>query len=292
MKNKLTKSDIKFIADKFEWSEKQAKKAVKGLLEKSSFANIEEILRICIDAKNPNERKRKIFQCLVNTHCEDLAKHVCNQIIHPDHCFHIIAFFIMVEEGLPLYFFGKRLNKGTYPESFYLKTKTHNVIKLNPGYFYDLVDSICYEYLDMLLKSKFRQGLNSESLLLDIVSRVGFRAFNIDILKDKAVMYSSSPFYNSKATRLARAIASPLDKKELTQIAYWLNYVIIERNRDKYGVRGALRKLEKITGQKYNSIQPRYWERKKIAKEEGLTLDYIVTKYALHKYIEDIEQQF
>jgi hypothetical protein len=165
-------------------------------------------------------------------------------------------------------------------------------IEVNPALRRNLVGSLCYEYLNLLLKTKFfRERANFESLLLDIVSRVGFKAFNIDILKDNAVMYSSFPFYYQKASRLARAIASPLDKKEITQTNYWLNYVIIERNKEQYGVRGALRKLAEVTGQKYNSIQPRYWNRRKIAKEEGLTLNYIVTKYALHKYIEDIEQQ-
>jgi len=54
--------------------------------------------------------------------------------------------------------------------------------------------------------------------------------------------------------------------------------------------RGAFRKLAEVTGQKYNSIQPRYWDRKKIAKNEGLTLDDIITKYSLHRLIDEIEE--
>jgi len=93
------------------------------------------------------------------------------------------------------------------------------------------------------------------------------------------------------ANRLARAIASPLDKKEITQMRYWLNYVIIERIREEYGLRGAFRKLAEVAGQKYNSIQPRYWDRKKIAKNESITLDDIITKYSLQKPILEIEQK-
>jgi len=124
---------------------------------------------------------------------------------------------------------------------------------------------------------------------LDIVLRVGFRAFKIDFLKYTAASYSSLPFYTQKVNRLARAIASPLDKKEITQMRYWLNYVIIESIRDEYGLLGAFRKLAEVTDQKYNSIRPRYWNKKKIANKEGLTLDDIITKYSLQKQIYEME---
>ena len=247
-------------------------------------------MRICIDA-NPEERNGKVFESLVNTYCDDLVKHVCNQIDRPDPCIEILAFFIISEPKSPPIKFTKIPTKHFGATFSFRKIKPEH-IEVNPALRRNLVGSLCYEYLNLLLKTKFfRERANFESLLLDIVSRVGFKAFNIDILKDNAVMYSSFPFYYQKASRLARAIASPLDKKEITQTGYWLNYVIIERNKEQYGVRGALRKLEEVTGQEYNSIQPRYWERKNIAKKEGLTLDDIITKYALHKYIEDIEQQ-
>ena len=54
MKNNFSKSDIKYIAYKFDWSENEAKNAVTEFLEKPSFANSEQILRICIDADNPD----------------------------------------------------------------------------------------------------------------------------------------------------------------------------------------------------------------------------------------------
>ncbi len=283
MDNKLSKSDIKYIAEKFEWSANEARKAVKEFLEKPSFAKREEILRICIDTVNPEERKGKIYESLVNTHCDDLAKHVCNQIVRPDPCFDILAIFIISELKSSFIKLKKRPAKGQYEASFYLRNINPGHILVNPGLGRNLVYSLCYEYLNTLLKIKFREGVNSESLLLDIAPRIGFRAFNIDILKDKAAEYSSYPFSNEKAKRLARVIASPLDKKELTQKGYWLNYVIIERNKEQYGLRGTLRKLAEITGQKYNSIQPRYWNRRKKIKEEGLTLDDIITKYSLHR---------
>ncbi len=149
---------------------------------------------------------------------------------------------------------------------------------------------LSYEYLDRLLRIKDRES-DSESLLVDIVSRVGFEAFDIDFLKYIAASYSSIPLYNQKATRLARAIASPLDKKEITQSSYWLTYVIIERIRGKYGLLGAFRKLAELTDKKFDSIKPRYFGRKKIAKEKGLTLDDIITKYSLHRQIDKIEQE-
>ena len=271
----------------FQWSAKDARSAIKEFLEKPSFANSDEILRICIDA-NPGERKEKIYESLLNTHCDDLVKHVCNQIDRPDPCFHILAFFIISEPKSPPIKFTKIPTKHFGATFSFRKIKPEH-IEVNPALRRDLVSSLCYEYLDLLLK---RQGLNRESLFVDIVSRVGFKAFNIDILKDNAVMYSTFPFYYQKASRLARAIISPLDnRKEQIQRGYWLNYVLIERNKGKSTIRKTLDKLAKATGQKYNSIQPRYWEKKKIAKREGLTLNDIINKYALDEYIEDIERK-
>ena len=73
-------------------------------------------------------------------------------------------------------------------------------------------------------------------------------------------------------------------------MGYWLNYVVIERTRGQYGLIGAFGKLAEITGQKVNSIQPRYWDKKKIVKKEGLTLDDIINQYSLHKPIFEIEE--
>ncbi len=290
MENRLSKSDTEYIADKFNWSANEASNAVIEFLEKPSFANSEEILRICIDAKTPDERKGTIYESLVNAQCNDLAEHVCNQIVRPDPCFDILATFNISELNSPFITLKKRPNKGPYEASFYLRNITPGHILVNPSLGSNLVYSLCYEYLDKLLKIKFRQGLNSESLLTDIVSRVGFRAFEITCLKDMAVFYSAVPVLNDKATRLARAIASAIDKKEITQMGYWLYYVVIERNREQYGLRGAFRELAKVTSQKTSTIHTTYFDRKKIAKKEGLTLDDIIHKCSLQKPILEIEQ--
>ena len=77
------------------------------------------------------------------------------------------------------------------------------------------------KYLDRLLRKK-NQEFDSDGLLLDIASRVGFRAFNINFLKSMASTYSLFPYYKEKASQLARVIAKPLDKKGITQSTYWL----------------------------------------------------------------------
>jgi hypothetical protein len=290
MKNNLSKSDIKLIADKFQLSEKVAKSAIKEFLETPSFANSEEILRICIDADNPEDRKNNVFESLFNTHYDNLAKFVCNQIVNTDPCFHILAAFNSTELKNLSGVFKTVANLVLYEASFLRRMP---VRRYNPGSYlvpYVLNFELCYEYLDRLLTKK-RQELDSDSLLLDIVSIVGFRAFEIDFLNRQAVLYSSLPSLNPKANRLARAIASPLDKKEITQTGYWQNYVIIEKIRKKYGLRGAFRALAKVTGQKATSIHSRYFGRKKIAKKEGLTLDDIIFAYSLQKPILEIERK-
>ena len=79
MENNLSKSDIKLIANKFRLSEKVAISAIKEFLDTPSFANSEEILRICIDADNPDDRKNSVFESLINTLYDDLVEHVCSQ---------------------------------------------------------------------------------------------------------------------------------------------------------------------------------------------------------------------
>ncbi len=289
MNNKLTKSDIKLIADKFEWSEKVAKSAIKEFLETPSFANSEEILRICIDADNYEDRKNNVFESLFNTHYDNLVELVCNQIVNTDPCFDILAAFNSTELKDSSKKFIASANQGRFVASF---LQSMPVRLFNKSYLAPYVTNVllCYEYLDRLLRKKY-QEFDSDSLLLDIVSRVGFRAFNINFLKSTAASYSLFPYLNEKASQLARAIAKPLDKKEITQMGYWLTYVIIERIKEEYGLLGAFRALAKVTGQKATSIHSRYFGRKKIAKKEGLTLDDIITKYTLHGLIEEIEQK-
>jgi len=247
-------------------------------------------LRICIDADNPEDRKNNVFESLFNTHYDNLAKFVCDQIVNIDPCFHILAAFNSIElkhlSGVFEIIANRVINKASFLQK--MPVRTYNPNSYQAPYVIHVL--LSYEYLDRLLRKKYQES-DSDSLLLDIVSRVGFRAFDIDFLQYTAASYSLFPYLNGKATRLAGAIASPLDKKEITQKGYWLNYVIIERNRAQYGLKGTFRKLVEVTGQNYNSIQPRYWIRRKIAKEEGLNLDDIITKYSLHRLIDEMEQK-
>ncbi len=121
MNNKLLKSDIKLIADKFEWSKKVAKSAIKEFLEAPSFANNEEILRICIDAHNPEDRKNNVFENLFNTHYDNLAIFVCNQIVNTDPCFDILAAFNSTELKTSSKEFKASTNQGRFEASFLQK---------------------------------------------------------------------------------------------------------------------------------------------------------------------------
>lgn len=298
MKNNLSKSDIRLVANKFQWTENEAKNATMEFLQTPSFANSEEILKICIDSTTPDDRKDKIFESLYNTSYDNLVEHVCNQIINPDPCFDILAVFNGIElKNLSLckkYNFDEQQFEG----SFLLRNIELLDVDNNNTYITDMIEashivySLSCSYLNTLLEKKFEQDVSIiESTLQDIASIVGFRAFTIDILLNEAISYSDIPCLNSKAIQLAKAISSPLDKKDKTQQGYWLIYVVVERTKKKYGLRGAFRKLAELTSQKPNSIQPRYFDRKKIAKKEGLTLDDIIIQYSLDKSIIEIESK-
>lgn len=285
------KSDIKLIAGKFQWSEKVAKGAITEFLETPSFANSEDILRICVAADNPKDRKSNVFESFINTYYDDLVEHVSNQIVNLDPCFHILAAFNSIDlKDLSVVF--KTIadlvqNEGSFIQRMPVRTYNPNEYQAP----YVIHTLLRYEYLDRLLRKR-NQEFDSDALLVDIASRVGFRAFNIDYLQYIASSYSLYPYNREKANRLARAISSPSYKKEETQEAYWLYYVMIERIKEKYGLRGAFKELAKLTGQKSNSIHSRYFGRKKIAKSKGLTIDNIIAKYSLQERIDKIEQEF
>lgn len=298
MKDKITKSDVKFIADKFGWSLRKANSAINEFLNTPSCTNKEGILRICIDYDNPEDRKNNLYKTLYNINYDDLLEFLCNQIVNPDPCFDIVIAFNTTELKKSKEIFSIGYNEVIEEGSFLFRYGYGRLLIPTHAELYALysyepfseVYSLCYEYLNTLLLIQFRQGLNRETLLLEIASLVGFMAFEIACLKDEAVSYSSMPSLNNMANRLARAIASPLNKKEITQRGYWLNYVIIERIRGIYGLRGAFRKLAEITSQKVNSIQPRYFSRKKIAKQKKLTLEDIILQYSLQKELYDFEK--
>jgi len=153
MKNKLTKSEIKLIADKFQWSVKVANNATKEFLETPSFANSEEILRICIDADNYEDRKNNVFESLFNTHYDNLVKFVCNQIDNTDPCFDILAAFNSTELKDSSKKFKASANQGRFGASFLQKMP---VRLFNKSYLAPYVTNVllCYEYLDRLLRKK------------------------------------------------------------------------------------------------------------------------------------------
>jgi len=291
---KLNNNELEKLAKKLHWSLEESKTAINELSERACIANYIEVIKICLEFKDKERRWDEILKFLLEISYQDLSTLIYDQLLNPDPCFDVVVTFNTADENnssSKLYeYHGKKsfLFRSTYLELHgpLVGYKTHKTeIPLLDSYY------LCYDFLDRIVNKKYREGLDVESLLLEIVSRVGFMAFEIEVFKKKSIEYSSRPSMNHFATRLARAIAEPMDKKEITQRGYWLTYVLVERVRHKYGLRGAFRRIGQVTGQKTNSIQPRYFDRKKKAKEEGISLNEIIVRFYLQKPLIEIEQK-
>ena len=193
---KLNKKEIKSIANKFQWSAKEAEAATKEFLDTPSITNSEEILKICVKHDNSEDRKNNLFKNLYDTTYDSLLELVCKQILNPDPCFDVVVAFNAAELGhaSELYelcgerSFLFRLGYGRLPKPPFIEL-------YETDYFDPMSDvySLCYDFLDIIvnMKSKY-EGFDVESFLLEVVSRVGFMAFEIDVFKTKVGYFRAS----------------------------------------------------------------------------------------------------
>jgi hypothetical protein len=65
-------------------------------------------------------------------------------------------------------------------------------------------------------------------------------------------------------------------------------HALVEKLKGEYGVRGAFREVGKQLNERASPIQRRYFDMKKQAHKQGLSLDEIIKKYYLQKFLEDI----
>lgn len=150
---------------------------------------------------------------------------------------------------------------------------------------------LCHEFLNSFVLEKSEGDIDKlESLLFDVVEEADFLTFNIKAFRNLASKWSQTPHMRKKAIKLAAAIHNPFSKhhKEITEGQYWTYFALVEKLKERYGVRGAFREVGRRLGEPSSSIQRRYFEKKKEAKKERLSLEDITKIYGLQKALEEL----
>jgi len=290
----VTTKKIKDASEKLNWNLTETEAAISELLKTESITNLTEVIAICLKHSDKERRWNELLTYLLEYEYNDLTNVISTQLQNPDPCFDVFVTFNTTDEdsaASKLYelhgkksFLIRDMYFGLYNPLIQYKTRKNDAM-------YDSYH-LCYEFLDHLVNKRNNEGADIHLLLVELLSVVGFSAFQIDAFKDLAASYSSGLANKDKASSLSKAISEHLKNKENTQKQYWLTYVSVERAREKYGLRGSFKKIAEVTNEKFNTIQPRYFDRKKIATNEDLKINEIITKYSLQQPLLEIEQKF
>ncbi|MCH7535983.1 MAG: hypothetical protein IH948_09655 [Bacteroidetes bacterium] len=255
-----TKLEITKLAEKLIWKDKETRLAIRELKKAGSRVDCKKLLKICIDTNIPDERLFNLTEYIHQSLEEDTVDIICDFLASPDPCFNVLTLFNFADikssdELRSLFYrYDKKSNEYIELKKTFLRDDLH--LDLFPGYFkYKTlrgdwrIDTyrLCYESLDMFINMKgLDNKVDIELLLLDVVERVGFVAFEIEAFRNLAALYSYFPIGNNKAETIASIISYPSSKIKVTQRKYWLIYVLVEKFKEKFGVRGSYREVAKM----------------------------------------------
>lgn len=129
-----------------------------------------------------------------------------------------------------------------------------------------------------------------EDMLVELFEKVGFLAFNIKIFR----MLASSTFHDPYLSidlfkELKDSLNDPLlSQYRITDRRYWLIYVLVEKLKGTYGLRGSFRHIGKSLYQAPGSVQRRYFDKKKEAKIKKLSLKDIIREHHLYIQLNEV----
>lgn len=291
---KFGENEIRNIAKDLGWQFEETKIAHEELYESESIVKdwCAFIIK-CMSFENPKQRQHKVTEYLIESLQGDLVRTICNLLYNSDPCFGVLVAFNARGMGKRIYYPKGRKSflipgvlLGQQPLTMGKGEKADPM--LNP---YEL----SYGFLDSLVLHK-SEGSNDklEALLFDVVGQSYFLSFNIKPFRDLVAKWSHAPHMRKKGIRLAAALYNSFSKhhKEMTEAQYWTYFVLVEKLKDRYGVRGAFREAGRRLGEPATSIQRRYVDMKKKARKQRLSLEGITKKYELQKALEDLLAEY
>jgi len=301
----------------------QLESAIRKALERKSVVkDWKKFLRICLEP-DPKKvyvesRTSKVFNYLTTAmQDDDLVATICRLLKKHDPCFWFLALFNLTDfhdeysdSAGPLDS-SLMLPTTIQPRTEY-QTALKSLIQIllwdgpwegqvswaegfiefpksNP---YVLQDRFLFDLIDDKIKQKDLKREDIDSVLIQVAAEVGFLVFNFSWFRQIASTYETNPIKRDQALALINALSTPfLNRIEITEKKYWLFYVLVEKLRGVHGLRGAFRKVGELVGNPPKTIQRRYFEIKKKATRDDLSLDDIISKYhlqrALQPYLEE-----
>lgn len=287
---------IKEFAHELGWRYEEMEIALKALFHKESIVkDWQEFLGVCLSATNPKTREHKVTSLLIKNLEGDLVNTICNLLFNFDPGFTLLALF----NAIDILKIMKKTSGSFYPSGrkpFLISGVLlgEHPITMEKGREPDprlSAYELCYEFLNSLVLEK-SEGSNNEleSLLFNVTEQAYFLTFNIKAFRNLADRWSYNPSMRKKAMKLGAALNSSFFKhrREITEGQYWTYFVLVEKLKDRYGLRGAFREVGRRLGEPSRTIERRYFEKKKEAKKERLSLEDIIKKYNLGQALEDL----
>lgn len=313
----MKKNEIRKIANKFGWKMREAGFAVKELCESHSIVDCEELLRIVMNTQDPFERwvraqnfLNKYFILDEHLDKDKLVELICDLLDRGDPCFEVLTLFNAFDSILSrLNEDPKKIIRFPGDKKSFLDWRW----TLNPrAVFRDrdklpqveslfFPNEVTWKFLDRLLHQRKIFGMyisNLGSLLIEVIARVGFLAFNIQIFREYVTFYSGDPTKREELLELVNALNDPfLDRTKNTERKYWLFFLLVEKLKREYGVRGAFREVGNRLNVSPGLVHGQYYVKKKAAKKQFLKkkersalefdLDAITNKFHLERYLEN-----
>lgn len=292
LKKRLIRETSKVLS----WQTREVEDALLELSEQHSIVkNWSKFFKLCLDTRSPNERMAKINQFLKdNLKSQDVVRTVCDLLYNPDPCFSALCIF----NGADI---GRTINKEIlWPlhlgrKSFLVWTVFlgEQPLTLEKDWRADPrfdAYELCADFLHSFVIRETEESANLESLFFDVVGQIGFLVFKVAAFRNIASRYSYDPTKKKELAKLALALRSFFSsgKKKRKQIEYWLQYVLVEKLKERHGTMTAFQKAAKLFYKgKATTIARRYYEMSLIASGEKLTVDKIISKYRLREPLDE-----
>lgn len=296
----LRRTELNKISNRLKWDRKDTESAIKELRELSSIIDTYEFLKICVHSEDVDDRFEDVTQFLIDTLKNDPAETISN-LLSIDPCFYAMAFFNLFDSlnklehelGLDFTIDYKSFINWEYPLNYpeiwgdmLIKKRKEKTIFME-----DIIpQKLTYRFLDEYVDHYVR-GLNYdlEKIITKVLTEKKLLALNIEYFRWNLC----NPFHNNKNlfNQILAISTDPLvSRKEITQGRYWFYYVLVEvlNKRKGYGLRESFRKVAKVLGESANTIQRRYFEKKKQAKTKSLKIDDLIMKHQFQLSLDEV----
>lgn len=323
----MKKNEINKVAEYLGWEFKKTNKAIKDIrIQKSIIKDWSGFFSLCIESQNPVQRTKALEEHLKNIPLKNnLSDTICNWIYNLDPCFNVCSVFNISDycnlsftgyeyddslirfwfnnlEKNGSFYFQKRLLPGQlFENSLYEPSGLCDHIISTILTIEEKLDKPHYEYLEKT-KPVDVYELKVRTVFANVLKKVGFSAFNISAFRIRGHIYDNNPFQ----AVCAKEISSILNDKysnnaSSTERRYWIYFILVEKLKDEYGVRGSFREIAKrfdktLTRKKdiekaAATIHARYYEMQKeykriTDKNPGYGIDDIVSEYNLSETLE------